>query len=147
MRRTLIAFSAVVAACSSTRVSNPDTTYEAIGVTTGPVRLAVGDTAAIPGVFWARPRSTISPSAVTVNSTRYGSLCELDVSAAAAVSPSVIELHVRFSERLTSCVAGIRALSYAARVSAAPGAYDLVVVHDENKVADTVLAQRVQIPK
>ena len=137
----------MLAACSSSQVSIPDAGFEVVAPSTGPVAFAVADSAAAMGFMFPRPSVAVSSSAVTVHDKRYGSLCQLDLAASASVTGSVIALHVKFAERLTSCVAEVRALSYTARISAAPGSYDLIVIHDQNNAADTVLTQKVLIPK
>ena len=45
------------------------------------------------------------------------------------------------------CTQEIRAISYDAEISGIVGTYDLAVVHVQDSTRDTVLAQRVVIPR
>jgi hypothetical protein len=112
----------------------------------GLLRLAVSDAVSPGGILFARPSASAADSTVTVTSTRYGSLCQYDVSGHADVSASAITLHVAFVERLTVCTAEIRSLTYRAAVSGlAKGAYDLHVIHEESGRQDTTVAQSIVV--
>ena len=108
--------------------------------TKGPFRLAVRDSAARMGVLFGTPTIQSLPGAITVENTRYGSLCVYDVTGHADVQGRKIGVHVAFTERLTSCAAETRALSYQATLSelTSGASYDVAVIHEQNGRADTV---------
>src|SRR5581483_2450141 len=91
---------------------------EVVATTTnGALRFGVTDFATVPGIMWTLPQATVTDSSVVVRETRYGSLCQFDVAGSASVRPNAVDLHVRFGERLTSCVAQVRALRYQAEIT------------------------------
>lgn len=146
-RVALLGLTVICAACSDTSatVLTDRDQSDRLVTTTGPLRLTVTDFPTMAGVMWALPSVETSPSGVTVQSTRYGSLCELAVSGDASVRPGAVDLHIRFEERLTSCVADVRALKYEAQISGLSGPYDLTVIHDENNHADTVVHRKITV--
>src|SRR5437762_7590958 len=139
MNRVLVLLALSSGACSSSvQAPNAGDTSQRV-VVEEPLRLTISDFATSPGILFVRPNAAVSPSLVTVRSTRYGSLCRYDVSGHASVQSAVINLRIVYTERLTLCTQEIRAISYAAEVKATSGTYDLVVLHEENAKADTVL--------
>ena len=111
--------------------------------TRGALTLQVTDFAAQGGILWALPSVAATPSAVTVQSTRYGSLCGTAVDGSAMVAGSHITLDVNFAERTNAmCTTEIRALRYAAAIAVAAGSYDVTVVHHDGTQADTLVRQR-----
>ncbi len=108
--------------------------------TKGPFRLAVRDSAARMGVLFGTPTIESLPGAIAVENTRYGSLCIYDVTGHADVQGRKIGVYIAFSERLTSCAAETRALSYQATLSelTSGASYDVAVIHEQNGRADTV---------
>jgi hypothetical protein len=145
-RAAFISVAVVCSACSSTSTSQPSETSDQIVTTSGPLRLTVTDFPTMGGVMWALPSAEVGTSSVTVQNTRYGSLCAVAVSGNAAVRPGSVVLHIRFAERLTSCVAEIRALKYEPQISGLSGPYDLTVIHDQNNRADTLVQRKITVP-
>ena len=135
-----------VACTGATSLTDPAHNIHEEVTVNGALRLSVTDTPSIGGVLWARPSATPGNSVVTVSATRYGSLCQTAVMGQADVSAGAITLRVTYAERLTQCIAGIRALTYRAEVSGLSSTtYDLRVLHLENGRQDTVLTERVVI--
>jgi hypothetical protein len=144
---------ATLAACGAT-ASTPDAPTGILGppsatiaTTEGPLKLMVSDAPARLGFMFIAGTIVGGQGLVTVSSTRYGSLCAMSVTAHADVANGKITLQVKFSERLTSCVAEVRAITYVAEVSKlAPGAYDVsVVTTNTDGSTGAVLTQRVNV--
>jgi len=144
-RVALLGLTLICAACSDTATVVTTDRSDRLVTTSGPLRLTVTDFPTMGGVMWALPSVDVAPTGLMVQSTRYGSLCALAVSGDAAVRPGAVDLHIRFEERLTSCVPDIRALKYEAQISGLSGPYELTVIHDENNRADTVVRRKVTV--
>ena len=143
-----IAIAAILgAACSVSSMTEVDREFTASDsvVVTGPLRFTLRDFIATPGVLWALPSITPQTGSVIIENTRYGSMCIYAVTANADISGRRVGLHVRYSQRLTSCTAEIRALRYQATISLPAGSYDVVVVHEENGSADTLRKETVTV--
>ena len=133
------------AACSSPTEGTQDTD-ETVSID-GPLRLTVSDTPSPLGILFIGPHAAVAPSAITVSDTRYGSKCRYEVTGHADIVASTITLRVKYMERLTSCTAEIRALSYRAELSGLlGGSYDLNVIHEENNRSDRLLVQHIVMP-
>ena len=146
MRRLLPLVLLIAAACSASNVAPlADASHNQIE-TDGGLRFTATDFVAPAGIFWARPTPVVSKGNISVQSTRYGSLCLYDVTAHADVASGAITMHVAFSQRLTMCTAEIRALRYDAELSVPAGSYALTVIHDEGTARDTVINQTVAVP-
>lgn len=144
MKKALVfAALALAAACSRDSTSPGATADLSARFSKGPLTFQVEDFAAQAGVFWALPSVTTSAGTVTVQNTRYGSLCRLAVDGNAAVNGSHITLDVSFDERTNAvCTQEIRALRYTASIAAAAGTYDVTVVHHDGAQADTLVQGR-----
>lgn len=148
MKRSIVVIAAVVAgsACVSATSGTESESSSSRGAfwdvveTKGAFRLAVRDSAARAGVLFALPTIQSLPNAIVVENTRYGSLCASDVTGRADVQGQKIGVHIAFTDRLTSCPGGPRALSYQATLSelTSGASYDVAVIHEENGRADTV---------
>lgn len=133
--------------CGSSRVVSIDASdTNRVVMETDSLRLTVTDFPTVAGILWARPTITVSPSTVTVENTRYGSLCTLAVAGRVVTRPGALDVHISFEERLTSCAGDFRALRYDARVSGLSGPYDVTVIHDQGGRSDTVQTQKVIVP-
>ena len=132
--------------CSESKVTDvtSDTTHNSISVS-GPLRFAVTDFSTQAGVLWALPSITPAVGAVEVENTRYGSLCRFDVTGRAETQGNKIDLFVQFDERLSLCIAEIRALRYTAIISEPPGTYDVTVIHRDGTSVDTLRRQTVAV--
>lgn len=143
MRRILPLIALLSLACSTAITTSPD---EEVTVD-GPLRLAVSDAPAMMGVMYALPNVTTDRSTVIVTNTRYGSLCATAITGHADVTATTVTLRITYAERLTSCVAGVRAISYRAEVSGLTGkAYEVRVVHEENGQSNTLVTRSVTLP-
>jgi hypothetical protein len=140
-------FTIGVAACSVSSMTGVDSEFTASDsvVVTGPLRFSLKDFLATPGVLWALPSITPQTGAIVVENTRYGSMCIYAVTASADVSGRRVGLHVRYSQRLTSCTAEIRAIRYQATLSLPAGSYDVAVIHEENGSTDTLRKETVTV--
>jgi hypothetical protein len=109
--------------------------------------LTVTDAPARPGVMFVAGTITGGQGAVTVSSTRYGSVCSTDITANADVAKGKITLTVKFAERTAICTADIRAITYRADIAGiVPGEYEVDVVHSNADGSNgTVLTQRVKV--
>jgi hypothetical protein len=149
MNRIALVGLALAAACSgSAGVVPADGTASEKVVTTvdGPLRFDVSDFHTVGGIMWTLPQINTSRSTLFVQETRYGSLCQNEITAHADVRPGAIDLHVRYTERFTSCIAEVRALKYDATLTGLSGAYDLTIIHDENGRSDTLMQRKVTVP-
>ena len=98
----------------------------------GPLTLTVTDFPMMRGVSLVAPQAVGSSRAVIATAVRYGSLCALAVSGHADVSANRINLHIRYAERLTSCIEESRGLRYEGVIAPlAPGRYEVHILHDE----------------
>jgi len=145
MRRFFPVVLLIAAACSGSNLAPLDTANKQT-LKDGPLQFTVSDFTAPGGVLWVRPTPVVSKGNISVQSTRYGSLCLYDVGAHADVAKGAITMHVTFSERLTVCTAEIRALRYDAELSVPAGSYALTVIHDQGTARDTVINQAVSVP-
>ena len=144
--QALLTLVLLTSACSSTTTLEVTDTSNRTVFTDGPLRVTATDTISMMGALFARPSATGGPGQINVRSTRYGSLCQYAVSGRADVTSSSITLHVTFSERLTSCIAQVRSLTYDAELTGLPAkTYDLTVVHEESGRKDTVLVSPVAV--
>ena len=149
MNRVALIALALGAACSgSAGVVPADGAASEKAVTTveGPLRLEVSDFRTVGGIMWTLPQINTSRSTLVIQETRYGSLCQNEVTAHADIRPGAVDLHVRYTERFTSCVADVRALKYDATLTGLSGSYDLTIIHDENGRSDTLMQRKVTIP-
>lgn len=137
MKYPLLLALAAAASCSAAPTSND---------TNGPFHLEVKDFQTQGGIFWALPSVTPSAGKIVVENTRYGSLCQFDVSGNAQTDGNKIAVHVTFSERLTACTADIRALRYTATLSEPAGTYDVSVIHTNGTQTDTLARRTVVVP-
>jgi hypothetical protein len=151
--RTLMCLFAVatLTACSESATTavplDSTAATQSIVTTDGPLELTVTDAPAQPGFLFITGTVTGGQAMVTVSSTRYGSLCSTAITAHADVASHTITLSVKYSERLTSCVAEVRAITYRADINGlAAGAYDVNVVHtNADGATSTVITQRVNV--
>ena len=134
----------LLTACSAFGVTDSSDHHEV--TVTGPLTLTVTDAPAQMGILFALPRVETASQSVVVSNTRYGSLCLFDVTGTAARTGSALTLDVTYSERLTSCVDQVRALTYNAQLTVPSGTYDLFVVHHQNNHADTLVHRLVSVP-
>jgi len=146
MRRFLPVVLLIAGACSGSNVAPLDAPANTKTLKDGALELTVTDFTTPGGILWARPTPVLSKGNISIQSTRYGSLCLFDVGAHADVGNGTITMHVTFNERLTVCTAEIRALRYDAELSVPAGPYELTVIHDEGTARDTVIKQTVSVP-
>lgn len=146
MRRFLPAVLLIAAACSASNVAPLDDAANKQTLKDGALQFTVSDFTAPGGILWARPTPVVSKGNISIQSTRYGSLCLYDVGAHADVASGTITMHVAFDERLTVCTAEIRALRYDAELAVPAGSYALTVIHDQGTARDTVINQTVSVP-
>lgn len=111
----------------------------------GALRLELVDSPTVPGIMFALPSVTGGDGKIVVENTRYGSLCVFAVDGHADASGNTIGLHITFEERLTTCTPEIRALKYTATITQPPGTYDVLVIHEENAAADTLVRRTVAV--
>lgn len=132
------------AACShDTAGPNGPTPELSANFTKGVLTLKIEDFVAPPGIFWALPSVTPAPGSVVVQSTRYGTLCYTAVDGSATVNGSHITLDINFNARTdVMCTQEIRAMRYTATIAAAPGSYDVTVVHHDGSQPDTLVKSR-----
>lgn len=134
------------AACSAGKVSSIDTSNSEQPQIDGPLRFEVSDARSQPGILWALPSVSAANGKVTVQNTQYGSLCQFAVTGSVQQQGRKLDLHVGFSERLTACIADVRALSYKATITEPSGTYDVTVIHHHGSQADTLRKQTVTVP-
>lgn len=117
----------VAAACSSASDLSSPNNDVAID---GPLRFTLTDAPTSPGVLFISANATGGTGALTITSTRYGSLCATAVSAHADLASGAVLLKVKYSERTAMCTADIRAITYKADISGlAAGVHSVRVVH------------------
>jgi hypothetical protein len=128
-----------IAACSATgsTVADPNADHDTV-TTNGALTLDVRDFVSVGGLLFTLPSVGAGAGTVIVENTRYGSLCYYAVEGSVDKAADTLLLHVRFSPRLTTCTAEIRALSYTATIAASAGNYTVIVVHEENNRTDTL---------
>jgi hypothetical protein len=126
--------------------SDANTQQSDMTVTRGALTLSLHDFATRGGIFWALPNAQTGPGTITVESTRYGSLCRYAVDGSATTSAKSVTIDITFTPRTAACTTDIRALTYKATLAIAPGAYDLAVVHHENGGSDTLVRRAVTVP-
>lgn len=136
-----------LAACGAA-VTTPDTSVDRVITVEGPLTLTVSDAPAQPGVLFIAGAVAATSGAVTMTSTRYGSVCSTAIAAHATVSGGLITLRVAYSERAAICTQDIRAVTYRADLTdVAPAIYDVRLVHtNSDGASSTVLTQRVTVP-
>ena len=111
----------------------------------GALRLELVDSPTVPGIMFALPSVTGSDGKIVVENTRYGSLCVFAVDGHADASGNTVALHISFEQRLTTCTPEIRSLKYTATITRPPGTYDVLVIHEENAGADTLVRRTVAV--
>jgi hypothetical protein len=143
-----IAAIACTSAAAPTQASTGDrsSTVDSVQVN-GALRLEVHDMPAMQATapFETDAKVTGAVGAITVTKSQLGSLCRFAVEGNADVRGGKIGVHLTFVERLTSCTAEVRVLQYDATVSAAPGTYDVAVMHELNGKVDTIARQTVSV--
>jgi hypothetical protein len=88
---------------------------------------------------------TVSPGAIVVNNSQFGSLCQYAVSGDADVRGGRVGLRVVLTPRLTMCTADLRVLQYTMTLTIAPGTYDVAFVRELNGAADTLATRSVTV--
>ena len=153
MKHVAIALFAAVVSCSHPMTATTDVTPSAASaqvadttVTRGALTLSLHDFATRGGIMWTLPGVQAGPSTITVQSTRYGSLCRVAVDGSETISGRNVTIDIMFTQRTASCTSDIRALTYTAKLSIAPGTYDLAVVHHEDGTANTLVQRTVTVP-
>lgn len=148
MRAPIILVAALMSgACSvSTRTATEATDSNRQVSVAEPLTLTATDAPAQPGMLWVRPLVTGAAGAVSVRSTRYGSLCRYETHGQASVRPGSITLEIQFLERTTLCTGDVRALTYDAQIKAPAGTYDVTVVHQENGAREVAQRQTITVP-
>lgn len=145
-RIPILAIAVILAgACAApTDATTPDTIAKTVQF--GALRLDLSDSPSRIGILFTRPIAEASTGAVTVTSTRYGSLCRYAVTGSSVVDNRSIVVHVRFAETTALCTADIRALTYRATVGGlAAGTYSMRVLHDESSASEEVLSQSIVV--
>lgn len=140
MKGIALALLVVTVSCRNAAITDASSPFDT------PLTLTVRDFPTIPGIDWIMGLVQTETSSVTVTSTRYGSLCRLAVDGSASVVGRTVTLDITFAERLASCPAEFRALTYSAVIGGLSGTYDLNVVHHENAQADTVVRRTIVVP-
>lgn len=137
---------AALTACSAATATE-GTRSDSIVTVDDRLTLTVSDAPARPGIMFIAGTVTGGHGNVVVSSTRYGSVCALNVTAHADIANGKITLTVTYSERATICTADIRAITYRAEIgSLVPGTYDVDVIHKNvDGSGGTVLTQRVTV--
>lgn len=152
MKLLSLAVSVVAIACSAASVptqaaiGDPNATIDTVQVK-GALRLEVQDMPAMRATspFDGPASITGTTGAVTLSKSLIGSLCLYAVSGTADVQSGKIGVHVVFTQRLTMCTADVRVLQYNAAVTAAPGTYDVALIHELNGSVDTIARQSVTV--
>ncbi|HEY4303171.1 MAG TPA: hypothetical protein VGM82_01785 [Gemmatimonadaceae bacterium] len=131
---------------TSAAIGDRSTTIDTVQVN-GALRLEVHDAPLTPSTPPYDAAATIVGNVGNVGlaKAQLGSLCRYAVSGNSDVRTGKIGVHIQFVERLTSCTAELRVLSYNATLTAAPGAYDVALIHEFNGVADTIARQAVTV--
>jgi len=152
MKSLSFVVSAVAIACSSasaptqSRIGDPNATIDTVQVN-GALRLDVQDMSLMRATAPYDGPASISGAtgAINLSKSQFGSLCRYAIAGSADVRGSKIGVHIAFTERLTSCTADVRVPQYDATVTAAPGTYDVALVHEQNGVVDTIARQSVTV--
>lgn len=147
MRKLALLGVLLSAGCSgalSPRPIPPEATHTDTRVN-GTLRLELTDYPTPPGIMFALPSVTGGDGHLVVENTRYGSLCLFAVDGRAETTDHTIALHVSFEQRLSVCTQEIRALKYSATITEPAGVYDVLVIHEENAAADTLVRRTVTV--
>lgn len=113
----------------------------------GALSLLLTDAPSVLGLLMPRPVAAASPGAITITASRYGSLCRYDVSGSTTTTGDTVLVRIVYAERLTSCTADVRRLTYVATVSnVRAGAHPVRVVHEDSAARDTVISETVIVP-
>lgn len=149
---TLITVAALAVACAGTRsttgADSADRDLVADSVqTNGSLRLETRDMPMGPSTpaFDTVPKISGGAGAVSIARSQLGSLCRFAVTGSADTQGNKIGVHIVFTERLAMCTAEVRVLQYEATVTAAPGTYDVALIHERNGVVDTLARQVVTV--
>lgn len=140
-----------VAACAGSStgpvaaVGDRNSTIDTVEVK-GPLRLEAHDMlASVATTPFPAASITVSPGAIVVNNSQFGSLCQYAVSGDADVRGGRVGLRVVLTPRLTMCTADLRVLQYTMTLTIAPGTYDVAFVRELNGAADTLATRSVTV--